>query len=197
MLGPKGRARVFTISASASWSHPNIGMGRSSAVHSQHPVQGRFPMSQSFHAGVLARRRGGGRLCRSPPAPTTKWRCMSRACSPAWAASRRSPPSSTSSSASVAADKRINSLLPANADIPDLKGKLVDLICQGHRRTLHLQSRQDYEGRTRGHGGGRRATSTRWSRTWSPPSTNSRCRRRRRAELLGILGPMKGAIVEG
>jgi hemoglobin len=65
----------------------------------------------------------------------------------------------------VAADKRINAFF-ANADIPDLKGKLVDLICQGTGGPCTYAGKDMKAAQKAGR---KEGDLSRWSRTWSPP----------------------------
>ena len=96
--------------------------------------------------------------------------------------------------ANVAADKRINTFF-ANTDIPALKSKLVEQVCQASGGPCTYTGK-DMKTVHQGMGIKRR-TSMPSLKTLLRRSINSRCRTRRKDELLGLLAPMKSDIVVG
>jgi len=94
----------------------------------------------------------------------------------------------------VAADKRINAFF-ANADIPGLKGKLVDLICQGTGGPCTYTGK-DMKAAHEGMGV-KEADFNALVEDLVAALDKFKVPEKEKGELLGILGPMKGAIVEG
>ena len=94
----------------------------------------------------------------------------------------------------VAVDKRINAFF-ANADIPGLKGKLVDLICQGTGGPCTYTGKDmkaAHEGMAV-----KEAAFNALVEDLVAALDKFKVPEKEKGELLGILGPMKGAIVEG
>jgi len=96
--------------------------------------------------------------------------------------------------ANVADDKRINSFF-ANADIPGLKGKLVDLICQGTGGPCTYTGK-DMKAAHEGMGV-KEADFNALVEDLVAALDKFKVPEKEKGELLGILGPMKNAIVEG
>jgi len=96
--------------------------------------------------------------------------------------------------ANVADDKRINSFF-ANADIPGLKGKLVDLICQGIGGPCTYTGK-DMKAAHEGMGV-KEADFNALVEDLVAALDKFKVPEKEKGELLGILGPMKNAIVEG
>lgn len=96
--------------------------------------------------------------------------------------------------ANVADDKRINSFF-ANADIPGLKGKLVDLICQGTGGPCTYAGK-DMKAAHEGMGI-KEADFNALVEDLVAALDTFKVPEKEKGELLGILGPMKNAIVEG
>src|SRR4029453_9415742 len=94
--------------------------------------------------------------------------------------------------ANVAADNRINAFF-ANADIPGLKGKLVDLICQG---TGGPYTGKDMKAAHEGMGV-KEGDFNALVEDLVAALDKFKVPEKKKGELLGILGPMKNAIVEG
>ena len=94
----------------------------------------------------------------------------------------------------VAADKRINAFF-ANADIPGLKGKLVDLICQGSGGPCTYTGK-DMKAAHEGMGV-KEGDFNALVEDLVAALDKFKVPEKEKGELLGILGPMKGAIVEG
>src|SRR5882724_2096775 len=94
----------------------------------------------------------------------------------------------------VAADKRINSFF-ANTDIPPFKGKLVDLICQGTGGPCTYTGK-DMKAAHAGMGV-KDADFNALVEDLVAALDKFKVPEKEKGELLGILGPMKGAIVEG
>jgi hemoglobin len=96
--------------------------------------------------------------------------------------------------ANVAADNRINGFF-ANADIPGLKGQLVDLICQGSGGPCTYAG-QDMKAAHEGMGV-KEGHFNALVEDLIAALDKFKVPEKEKGELLGILGPMKGAIVEG
>ncbi|HUL05360.1 MAG TPA: group 1 truncated hemoglobin [Candidatus Acidoferrum sp.] len=96
--------------------------------------------------------------------------------------------------ANVADDKRINSFF-ANADIPGLKGKLVDLICHGTGGPCTYTGK-DMKAAHEGMGV-KEADFNALVEDLVAALDKFKVPEKEKGELLGILGPMKNAIVEG
>jgi hemoglobin len=96
--------------------------------------------------------------------------------------------------ANVAADKRINSFF-ANADIPPFKAKLVDFICQGTGGPCTYTGK-DMKAAHEGMGV-KDADFNALVEDLVAALEKFKVPEKEKGELLGILGPMKGAIVEG
>jgi hemoglobin len=94
----------------------------------------------------------------------------------------------------VAADNRINGFF-ANADIPGLKGKLVDLICQGSGGPCTYGGK-DMKAAHEGMGV-KEGDFNALVEDLVAALDKFKVPEKEKGELLGILGQMKGAIVEG
>ena len=129
--------------------------------------------------------RGGG--CRG--------RARRSRCTSGSAASRRSPRSSTSSSADVAADKRIKHALLQH------RHPRTSRSCSSSSSAWRPAARASTTGRdmddlARAAWSSSTRSSTRSSRISSARSTSSRCPAKEKGELLGALGPLKPQIVD-
>jgi len=96
--------------------------------------------------------------------------------------------------ANVAADNRINSFF-ANTDIPPFKAKLVDLICQGTGGPCTYTGK-DMKAAHEGMGV-KEADFNALVEDLVAALDKFKVPEKEKGELLGILGPMKTAIVEG
>ena len=96
--------------------------------------------------------------------------------------------------ANVAADTRINGFF-ANADIPNLKVQLVDLICQGSGGPCTYKGK-DMKAAHEGMGV-KEGDFNALVEDLVAALDKFKVPEKEKGELLGILGPMKGAIVEG
>lgn len=96
--------------------------------------------------------------------------------------------------ANVAADNRINGFF-ANADIPGLKGKLVDLICQGTGGPCTYTGK-DMKAAHEGMGV-KDGDFNALVEDLVAALDRFKVPEKEKGELLAILGPMKNAIVEG
>ena len=94
----------------------------------------------------------------------------------------------------VAADKRINGFF-ANTDIPPFKAKLVDLICQGSGGPCTYTGK-DMKAAHEGMGV-KEADFNALVEDLVAALDKFKVPEKEKGELLGILGPMKTAIVEG
>lgn len=96
--------------------------------------------------------------------------------------------------ANVAADKRINGFF-AGADIPDLKAKLVDQICQGSGGPCTYTGK-DMKTAHQGMGV-KDADFNALVEDLVAALDKFKVPEKEKNDLLGLLGPMKGDIVEG